>query len=438
MTAYTQPTQWTHALGNNADVSTLPDDTAGTTGLASLQKLFQLINQTPLAAGGVAPSREDFNALFKLLGESVFYMQNGGVWAYNATYDYEVGRVVLYTDGNLYKCIQANGVSSAVKAPTDGAYWQQIPNLKNVTDTCVTLATAQTIAGAKTFSAVTKSATPAASATGTEVVTAAWTKNYCEKKWQDIATEHNNIYRGANLLSGHFASISAVISAISKGDFSDIYVGDYIPASYTVDGEKKTANFRIAGINTLKARDGAWGTQSPNVCIVPDTLGSSSMNDTDTTAGGYVGSKMYTTVLPKYYNALAGSASCPFYGHILKTTERLTNAVDTNLTVSGYAGWKGAVNGVVDYANQNLTLMSEIEVYGCKNWSSTGWDDETMCVQLPLFKLKPEIITLNGSLWFWLRSVAYSPAFCISATLLGASCGGASFVAGVRPRFFIG
>ena len=162
------------------------------------------------------------------------------------------------------------------------------------------------------------------------------------------------------------------------------------------------------------------------------------MNDTDTTAGGYVGSKMYTTVLPKYYNALAGSASCPFYGHILKTTERLTNAVDTNLTVSGYAGWKGAVNGVVDYANQNLTLMSEIEVYGCKNWSSTGWDDETMCVQLPLFKLKPEIITLNGSLWFWLRSVAYSPAFCISATLLGASCGGASFVAGVRPRFFIG
>lgn len=133
MTAYTQPTQWTHALGNNADVSTLPDDTAGTTGLASLQKLFQLINQTPLAAGGVAPSREDFNALFKLLGESIFYMQNGGVWAYNATYDYEVGRVVLYTDGNLYKCIQANGVSSAVKAPTDLEYWTKVSTQNDLT-----------------------------------------------------------------------------------------------------------------------------------------------------------------------------------------------------------------------------------------------------------------------------------------------------------------
>lgn len=126
MTAYTQPTQWTHALGNNADVSTLPDDTAGTTGLASLQKLFQLINQTPLAAGGVAPSREDFNALFKLLGESVFYMQNGGVWTYNNKYDYKVGRVVLHTDGNLYKCIKDNGVSSTVKAPTDTTYWTKL------------------------------------------------------------------------------------------------------------------------------------------------------------------------------------------------------------------------------------------------------------------------------------------------------------------------
>ena len=279
---------------------------------------------------------------------------------------------------------------------------------------------------------------PPVNSNDTSIATTAWTKNYCEKKWQDIATEHNNIYRGANLLSGHFASISAVISAISKGDFSDIYVGDYIPASYTVDGEEKTANFRIAGINTLKARGGAWGTQSSNVCIVPDTLGSSSMNDTNTTAGGYVGSKMYTTVLPKYYNALAGSASCPFYGHILKTKEHLTNAVDTNLTVSGYAAWKGAVNSTANYVNQNLTLMSEIEVYGCKNWSSTAWDDETMCVQLPLFKLKPEIITLNGSLWFWLRSVASSTRFCASFEILMAGCYSASGALGVRPRFFIG
>lgn len=438
MTAYTQPTQWTHALGNNADVSTLPDDTAGTTGLASLQKLFQLINQTPLAAGGVAPSREDFNALFKLLGESVFYMQNGGVWAYNATYDYEVGRVVLYTDGNLYKCIQDNGVSSAVKAPTDDAYWQQIPNLKNVTDTCVTLATAQTIAGAKTFSAVTKSATPAASATGTEVVTAAWTKNYCEKKWQDIATEHNNIYRGANLLSGHFASISAVISAISKGDFEDIFVGDYFSASYTVDGTKQSAVFRIAGINYFKAATGEWGVHDNHVCIVPDTLGSSVMNDTNVTTGGYIGSKMYTTVLPKYYAALAGSAGTPFYGHIKAMKESLVNGVDnTHQAGGGVAGWMGAATGWADTANISLCLLSELEIYGTRNFGTAG-DNIKNAAQLPMFKLNPNTITVWGTQNTWLRSVSNGAAFCDAGDAFRACDANASHVFAVRPRFAIG
>lgn len=332
----------------------------------------------------------------------------------------------------------ASELHNAITAGGETPDATKINQLATVLNKMVRLTGTQTIAGAKTFSTVTKSATPAVGASGTEVVTAAWTKKYCEGKWQDIATEHNNIYRGANLLSGHFSSIADVISAISKGDFSDIYVGDYIPASYTVDGTRQTANFRIAGINTLKARISPWGTQSPNVCIVPDNLGTSNMNNTDTAVGGYIGSKMYTTILPKYYNALAGSASCPFYGHILKTMERLTNAMDANQSCRGYTGWKGAATGVDNYSNQTLTLMSEIEVYGCTNWSSTAWDDESICVQLPLFRLKPEIITLNGSLSFWLRSVTGATYFCFSASVLYADCHIASYVLGVRPRFFIG
>lgn len=126
MAVFNEPTQWDHELGNNADVSTLPDDTGATTGVASLQKLFQIINQTPLEAGGVAPDREDFNALFKYLGDQIFYTQNGGVPSYNNSYDYAIGRVVLY-NGNIYKCIQANGASSTVVAPdSDDTYWQQL------------------------------------------------------------------------------------------------------------------------------------------------------------------------------------------------------------------------------------------------------------------------------------------------------------------------
>lgn len=133
MAVFQEPTQWDHELGNNADVSSLPDDTSATSGVASLQKLFQIINQTPLEAGGVAPSREDFNALFKFLGDSIFYMQNGGLWSYNSAFDYAVGRVVLYTDGNLYKCIQTNSALDP-KVPTDSDYWSKIPLLSDFSE----------------------------------------------------------------------------------------------------------------------------------------------------------------------------------------------------------------------------------------------------------------------------------------------------------------
>lgn len=134
MAVFNEPTQWDHTLGNNADTSTLPDDAAATAGIASLQKLFQIINSTPLEAGGIAPDREDVNALFKYLGDQIFYTQNGGIPSYNAAYDYIPGRVVLYTDNNLYKCIQANGANSTVVAPTDSTYWSQIPTYTDLPD----------------------------------------------------------------------------------------------------------------------------------------------------------------------------------------------------------------------------------------------------------------------------------------------------------------
>lgn len=149
MAVFNEPTLWTHTLGNNADVSTLPDDTSGTTGLASLQKLFQLINQTPLKAGGIAPSREDFNALFKCLGDPVFYMMNGGLWTYSTALDYPIGALVKYNNA-IYECVQANGPSSTLADPTDAAYWSQIPTLADLGETSfqtsdIKIATSSTI-----------------------------------------------------------------------------------------------------------------------------------------------------------------------------------------------------------------------------------------------------------------------------------------------------
>ncbi len=257
--------------------------------------------------------------------------------------------------------------------------------------------------------------------------------------WSSTADMHNNIYRGANLLgTGHFASIADIMTAVRAGNFDDIYVGDYIPATYTVDDASQTTNFRVAAINLLNARRGEeWGTTKPNLCLVPQTvLGTSYMNSTNTTVGGYVGSYMYTDVLPKYYQALAGAEGTPFYGYIRPTTERLSNAIDTTKTVRGYSGWTGAVSGVADYANQNLTLLSETEVFGHPGWSSCQWDEETIAVQLPMFRLNPFSITEYWGGW-WLRDVASSTRFCGAYWGLYTCCNVASYVGGVRPRFFI-
>lgn len=133
MAVFNEPAQWDHTLGNNADTVTIPDDTGASTGLASLQKLFQQINQLPLSAGGIAPSRTDFNALFKLVGDSIFYAMTGGIASYNAAYDYPVGALVKYNNV-LYEAIQANGPDSTVAAPTDSTYWSQIPTYADLSD----------------------------------------------------------------------------------------------------------------------------------------------------------------------------------------------------------------------------------------------------------------------------------------------------------------
>lgn len=257
--------------------------------------------------------------------------------------------------------------------------------------------------------------------------------------WESTAQMHNNIYRGANLLDGHFSSIADIMTAVRAGDFSDIYVGDYIPASFScsIDTSVTSTNFRIAAINLLNARSGAWGSTSPNLCIVPDKLGSAYMNSTSTTAGGYVGSYMYKTVLPAYYTALAGSSGKPFYGYIKTTTERLSNGIDTAKSCGGYSGWTGAVSSVLDYTNQNLVLLNEPEVYGCKHWSSSEWDAETIAVQLPMFRLNPNTIANNGTAWWWLRAVTAGTLFCVVDGYLYAGCSYASYVGTVRPRFFI-
>ena len=123
--ATTEPQKWTATLGSTADVNALPETTPSGSGRASTSGLFPPVTQLPLDQGGIAPERGDFNALFKYLGEYLFYLMQGGMFSYSTDYDYTTGNLVMH-EGSLYLCIASNGPGSAVKYPTDAAYWRQL------------------------------------------------------------------------------------------------------------------------------------------------------------------------------------------------------------------------------------------------------------------------------------------------------------------------
>lgn len=123
--ATTEPSKWAATLGSTADVNALPATTPTGSGRASTSGLFPPVTQLPLDQGGIAPERGDFNALFKYLGEYLFYLMQGGMFSYSTDYDYTAGNLVMH-GGSLYLCIASNGPGSAIKYPTDAGYWRQL------------------------------------------------------------------------------------------------------------------------------------------------------------------------------------------------------------------------------------------------------------------------------------------------------------------------
>lgn len=119
-----EPTKIPRPFADSGDKNSIPDS-SGSIGFASWQEGFPVITGTPFSQGGVAPKRADFNGIFNAISAATVWAQQGGVYAYDATTDYEVGNVVEY-NGDLYKCLAANGPSSAVKAPTDASIWAKV------------------------------------------------------------------------------------------------------------------------------------------------------------------------------------------------------------------------------------------------------------------------------------------------------------------------
>lgn len=226
---------------------------------------------------------------------------------------------------------------------------------------------------------------------------------------------HRTIFRGKNLGS---AITTEQKAAIQSGTFENLWLGDY----WEINGNK----WRIVDFDYWLGT-GDTSMTNHHLVIMPDNdLGSAAMNDSNTTTGGYVGSKMYTTHLPGVVN----SKIAPIFGDmLLSRRELLTNAV-TGDVPSGHAWY-----------DVTATLANQFMIFGTRPLTNGGkyadYDSYTIDnMQLAAFRAFPDLTTLRYS--YGLRDVVSSACFAIVGATGGVSGPGASTTAGIRPVFAIG
>lgn len=228
------------------------------------------------------------------------------------------------------------------------------------------------------------------------------------------AGAHNAVYRGKRLGT---EPTEAEYAAIDAGTFDDMYIGDY--------WDKGGINYRIAAFNYF-LHTGDTECTTNHVVIVPDTcLYNAAMNSTNTTAGGYVGSAMYTANLEQAKTTIKGA----FSGHVLNHRISLTNSVS-----NGYANKN-------EWRDSEVELMCEQMVYGSgifspvSNGNSVPSNARVEKTQLPLFQYEPSRIC-NQDNW-WLRDIISTTNFADVYNSGVADQSRASNLYGVRPYFCI-
>ena len=217
---------------------------------------------------------------------------------------------------------------------------------------------------------------------------------------------------------------SAQASAISSGTFDGLFNDAY----WTIGG----FNWRIWGFDWY-INKGDTQCTTHHCVVIPDANllaanGSSThyMNDSDTTTGGYAGTKLRSTYVPQMLTTIK---NCFGASHVLSHRELLCNAVSSG-KASGWAWYDSTVE-----------IPSEVMMYGSTIWSNytdggSGYNVGTSYPALPLAILRPERVVNRAN--YWLRDVVSASLFAYVPYYGDAFSTGASVAwNGVRPFFLL-
>lgn len=434
-----EPQKWASALGSLSDTVTLPDEDLQ---FASFKKLFPALTQVPLSEGGVAPQRTDFNTLFKLLGDNIFYIQQGGVFSYSDTADYERGAFIKYNN-ELYLCIQDNS-SLNKHAPTDAKYWLRIA-LNNDLANYLPLAGGNITGNLKLKN---KNV-----ATEDFVNTSINNLNIIRKN------DGNDYYDDSDITSLIYAGNGAgtIRNEIANGNFARVHPGQ------TIRGKATGTTYIVVGCNIYKHRGDTELTQN-HIGLMPIQLVGNTGNllwsgriiagsDVNNTSQGYApwasdnttegknqtscyrDSYIAKTVLPKVDN-LWLKPDFENQGISVLTFKNLeATSFDTNATCMSNPNWRGCATNW-GWASRRLVLPSEPEIYGHYHWAGSPWESGSQHTQLPLYRHK-EIHKVYPKVDIWLKDSASVSNACRVGSGGFAGSNEASRALRVCPLFLI-
>ena len=208
-----------------------------------------------------------------------------------------------------------------------------------------------------------------------------------------------------------------------------------VMVNVTIDGTAYSMTFRVADLDYF-VHNGDTEMTAHHIVFVPDEVIMTNrviMNDSNTTAGGFVGSKAWTSIIPKITTGLQNAFGS---SHVLKHRRLLTKTVSTSAASMAGAGWTGSATDWAWY-DTYACFLNEVMAYGCAPNSSSRFDIADGNHQFALFRIAKEYLSKTRLSW-WLSAVASSAGFCFCDGSGDANAYGASDSStwlGARPYF---
>lgn len=184
---------------------------------------------------------------------------------------------------------------------------------------------------------------------------------------------------------------------IKNGSFDGINPGNYFNATVNnLDGVATNFTFVVLELNRYYGNpDNIGNSKTQHHIVVTPTgitsFGTAKMSVSDNTPGGYVGTDMFKTTIPKVDSALQSA-----FGDHLKT-------VSLNLSHTGYE------QKPYSYVNTLVKsyLFTEYELFG---YNEQDDEEYTAYPQYAVFKLDASLI--NPGYNYWERSIASNRTMC--------------------------